>query len=62
MNFKDKDAIYLQIADYVSENIVLGKWPPEGKIPSVRELAANGHRVFVEMSAHPVLTMPVEVC
>ncbi|MDI5963013.1 type I polyketide synthase [Streptantibioticus silvisoli] len=27
---------------------------------SVRELAAQGHRVFVEMSPHPVLTMPVE--
>jgi GntR family transcriptional regulator len=39
MNFKDKDAIYLQIADYVSEHITLGKWLPEEKIPSVRELA-----------------------
>ncbi len=39
MNFKDKDAIYLQIADYVSEHISLGKWLPEEKIPSVRELA-----------------------
>ncbi|MDI5968727.1 SDR family NAD(P)-dependent oxidoreductase [Streptomyces sp. SL13] len=27
---------------------------------SLRELAAQGHRVFVEVSAHPVLTMPVE--
>lgn len=40
MNFKDKEAIYLQIADYVSEHITLGKWLPEEKIPSVRELAA----------------------
>ncbi len=39
MNFKDKEAIYLQIADYVSEHITLGKWLPEEKIPSVRELA-----------------------
>ncbi|MGF7081922.1 GntR family transcriptional regulator [Mucilaginibacter sp. UYCu711] len=39
MNFKDKDAIYLQIADYVSEHITMGKWQPEEKIPSVRELA-----------------------
>jgi len=41
MNFKDKEAIYLQIADYVSEHITLGKWPPETKIPSVRDLSAE---------------------
>jgi GntR family transcriptional regulator len=41
MNFKDKEAIYLQIADYVSEHISLGKWLPEEKIPSVRDLAAS---------------------
>jgi DNA-binding transcriptional regulator YhcF (GntR family) len=41
MNFKDKEAIYLQIADYVSEHISLGKWLPEQKIPSVRELAVQ---------------------
>jgi GntR family transcriptional regulator len=39
MNFKDKEAIYLQIAAYVSEHITLGKWLPEEKIPSVRDLA-----------------------
>jgi GntR family transcriptional regulator len=39
MNFKDKEAIYLQIADYVGEHITLGKWLPEEKVPSVRELA-----------------------
>jgi DNA-binding transcriptional regulator YhcF (GntR family) len=39
MNFKDKEAIYLQIAAYVSEHITLGKWMPEEKIPSVRDLA-----------------------
>jgi len=32
-------AIYLQIADYVCEKILLKEWPPDGKIPSVRELA-----------------------
>ncbi len=41
MNFKDKEAIYLQIADYMSEHIMLGKWRPDEKIPSVRELAAE---------------------
>jgi GntR family transcriptional regulator len=39
MEFRDNEAIYLQIAGYVSENIMLGKWPIEEKIPSVRELA-----------------------
>ena len=41
MNFKDKDAIYLQIADYISEHIMLGKWKPDEKIPSVREMAGE---------------------
>jgi GntR family transcriptional regulator len=41
MEFRDNEAIYLQIAGYVSENIMLGKWPIEQKIPSVRELAVE---------------------
>ena len=41
MNFKDKEAIYLQIADYISEHIMLGKWRADEKIPSVRELAGD---------------------
>jgi GntR family transcriptional regulator len=41
MEFKDKEAIYLQIAGYVSDHILMGKWLPEEKIPSVRELAVN---------------------
>ena len=41
MDFKDNEAIYLQIAGYVSELILRGKWPPDFKIPSVRELAAD---------------------
>jgi len=41
MYFKDNEAIYLQIAGYVSELILRGKWPPDFKIPSVRELAAD---------------------
>lgn len=39
MEFKDKQSIYLQIADYISEQIVLGKWPPGERIPSVRDMA-----------------------
>lgn len=34
-------AIYLQIADYVCERILLKEWKPEEKIPSVRELAVT---------------------
>lgn len=40
MEFRDKQAIYLQIADYICEQILLGKWPPGERIPSVRDLAA----------------------
>jgi len=50
MNFKEKEAIYLQIADYVSEHITLGKWLPEEKVPSVRELA-------VELQVNPNTVM-----
>ena len=41
MEFKDNEAIYLQIAGYVSELVLRGKWPPDSKVPSVRELAGD---------------------
>lgn len=41
MDFKSHEAIYLQIADYVNEQVLLGKWAINEKIPSVRELAAE---------------------
>ena len=41
MEFRDNKAIYLQIAEYVSENIMLGRWPGDEKIPSVRDLAID---------------------
>lgn len=34
-------AIYLQIADYVCEKILLKEWYADNKIPSVRELAVQ---------------------
>ncbi len=40
MEYKDKQSNYLQIADYICEQILLGKWPPGERIPSVRDLAA----------------------
>ena len=41
MEFKDIQSIYLQIADYFCENILLKKWKPGDRIPSVREIAVN---------------------
>jgi len=41
MEFRENEAIYLQIAAYASEHMVLGRWPADQKIPSVRELAVE---------------------
>ena len=38
MDFRDKQAIYLQIADYVCEKILLRQWPAGERILSVRDL------------------------
>jgi len=39
MQFRESQAIYLQIADYVCEKILLKEWIADARIPSVRELA-----------------------
>lgn len=39
MEFRDKQAIYLQIAEYVCEQILLGNWEQRKRILSIRELA-----------------------
>jgi GntR family transcriptional regulator len=39
MEFRDKQAIYLQIAEYVCEQILLNKWHVGEKVVSIRELA-----------------------
>jgi GntR family transcriptional regulator len=41
MEFADNSAIYLQIADHFCENILLEKWKPGDRIPSVREMAVS---------------------
>lgn len=41
MEFNHTQTIYLQIADYVCDQVQLQHWPPDGKIPSVRELAVS---------------------
>lgn len=39
MEFREKQAIYLQIAEYVCEQILLNKWHLGDKILSIRDLA-----------------------
>jgi len=39
MEFRDKQSIYLQIAEYVCEQILLKNWLPGNKILSIRDLA-----------------------
>ena len=50
MEFRDNRAIYLQIADYVCEHILLAKWKVDEKVPSVREMA-------VELEVNPNTVM-----
>ena len=46
MEFHEKKAIYLQIADYISEMILKKHWNAGDKVPSIRELA-------IEISVNP---------
>jgi GntR family transcriptional regulator len=41
MEFRENEAIYLQIAAHVGDHILLGKWGLNEKIPSVRDLAVD---------------------
>jgi GntR family transcriptional regulator len=41
MEFRQDQAIYLQIADLVTDNILAGAWKPGDRIPSTRELAES---------------------
>jgi GntR family transcriptional regulator len=41
MNFSDNQSIYIQITEFVKEQILVNKWQKEEKIPSVRDLAAE---------------------
>lgn len=50
MNFKDNKAIFLQIADRICDDILLGNFVEEDRIPSVREYAA-----LVEVNANTVM-------
>ena len=50
MNFKESKPIYLQIADRICDEILLGQYQEEERIPSVREYAA-----VVEVNANTVM-------
>lgn len=50
MEFKEKQSIYIQIADYVCEQVMLDKWQENDRIPSVRDLA-----VLVEVNPNTVM-------
>jgi DNA-binding transcriptional regulator YhcF (GntR family) len=41
MQFRESQAIFLQIADYVCEKVLLKEWVATERIPSVRELAVQ---------------------
>jgi len=41
MEFKETQAIYLQISDYVCEQILLGRWKEGDRLLSVRELGGT---------------------
>ena len=40
MKFKENQTIYLQISERICDEILLGKYLEESRIPSVREYAA----------------------
>ena len=41
MDFRETQPIYMQIADWACEQILLGKWKLDERAPSVRELGAQ---------------------
>lgn len=50
MLFNGKKAIYLQIADLICDQILLGELEEDGRVPSVRETAAQ-----VEVNSNTVM-------
>lgn len=50
MNFRESKAIYLQIAYRICDEVLLGQYREEERIPSVREYAA-----VVEVNANTVM-------
>ena len=50
MQFKEQKSIYLQIADYMVENIIVKVWKNSERIPSIRETA-------IQMEVNPNTVM-----
>lgn len=50
MEFNDNKSIYLQLADIFCEQILVGKWAPLEKIPSVRDMG-----MMVQVNPNTVL-------
>lgn len=50
MKFTENKSIYIQITEFVKEQILLNRWKKETKIPSVRDLA-------VELQVNPNTVM-----
>jgi DNA-binding transcriptional regulator YhcF (GntR family) len=50
MEFNDKQAIYLQIVEYIYDRILIGEWRGDERVPSVRDLA-------VELQVNPNTVM-----
>jgi DNA-binding transcriptional regulator YhcF (GntR family) len=40
IKFDSTSAIYIQVADFMSEKIMTDEWPENERIPSIREVAA----------------------
>ena len=50
MEFNDKQAIYLQIVEFIYDRILTGDWKDDERVPSVRDLA-------VELQVNPNTVM-----
>jgi GntR family transcriptional regulator len=50
MEFNDKQAIYLQIVEYIYDRILTNEWKGDERVPSVRDLA-------VELQVNPNTVM-----
>lgn len=50
MIFKERQSIYLQIAERISDEILAGTYAPGGRVPSVREYA-----VMIEVNLNTVM-------
>lgn len=55
MDFKETQAIYLQIVDFVCDMIVTDKWKADERVPSVRELG-------VQLEVNPNTVMRAYEC